>query len=161
MKLTPQRMAWALAISVGLNLFLGGFLVARAALRPPHPHGFGPHPMAGPFAMLHDLRDLHDPKLGERAEALFEERRERFEDGRRKLGDARHKVARAMKRQPPDRAELEAAFAELRNVTTSSQAEIHAGLIELVQTLTPEQRERLIRKWTKGPRHGHHGSELP
>lgn len=149
---TLRRLSLALAISVGLNLFLGGFLVARVMLRSRHEHNLGPHAMAGPFGMLHDLED---PKLRKRAERMFEGRRERFEHDRKQLGAARHKVARAIERQPPDRQALEAAFAELRSVTTASQAELHASLIELVATLSPEQREKLIRKWTKGPRHRH------
>jgi uncharacterized membrane protein len=163
--MTPmlRKLSIALAISLGLNLFLGGFLVSRALMRrhheqarghradgPHHPHGMGPHPMLGPLGML---QDLEDPKLHKHAEQVFGARRERFERDRKRMGEARAKVAEALSREPPDRAALEAAFGELRSVTTTSQAELHAGLIELAPTMTPEQRQHLIRKWTKGP-HG-------
>lgn len=171
---TLRKLSIALAISMGLNLFIGGFVVSRLLMRRHHDetrthhehgrhqgHGMGPHPMQGPDMGPHPmqgpigmLQDLDDPKLRTYAEKVFGPRREQFERDRKRMGEARAKVAEALSREPPDRAALEAAFGELRSVTTASQADLHAGLIELAPTLTTEQRQKLIRKWTKGP----HGS---
>ncbi len=161
---TLRKLSIALALSLGLNFFLAGFVASRVWLRrhhedgPPH-QGMGPHPMAGPMGML---QDVDDPVLHKRAEKVFGARRDHFERDRKRMNEARAKVAEALSREPPDRAALEAAFGELRNVTTASQTELHAGLIELAPTLTPEQRQKLIRKWTKGPHRRHrHAPDAP
>lgn len=150
--MNPRRLAIALAVSVGLNLFFGGFVVARKMFRPHHgqrEHHMGPPPMAGPAGMF---RDFDDPKLHKHMKKVFDGRREHLDHDRAQIRDARRKVAEALERQPPDSAELEAAFAGLRTATTEAQAELHRSLIELAPTLSIEQRQQLIRKWTKGRR---------
>lgn len=152
--MNPQRLSVALAVSLALNLFFGGFVVARMMLRRHHTHQMGPHPMEGPIGML---RDVDDPKLRKHMQRLFEGQREHFERDREQIRAARQKVGHALEREPPDHAELEAAFNELRSATTASQARLHHTLIELAPELTPEQRAKLIRRWAKGPRHGRAG----
>lgn len=151
--MTPllRRLSIALAISVGLNLFAGGFLVARMLRhRPPHGEGFGPHAMAGPMGIL---EDIENPEARERVRGALAERSERFDRGRGRMRNARQKVAQAMEREPPNPEELGAAFSELRQATTAAQADLHSTLIEVAPTLTREQRANLIRKWAHGPRH--------
>jgi uncharacterized membrane protein len=145
----PRKLAIALAISVGLNLFLGAFFVARIVLRHHHAHQMGPHPMDGPMGMLHDV---DDPKVRKYMQQMFERQREHFEHDREQIREARQKVAHALEREPPDHAQLEAAFTELRSATTASQANLHHSLIELAPKLTPEQRVKLIKRWAKGKR---------
>lgn len=150
--MTPiqRRLTIALAISVGLNLFAGGFLVARMLRHPPPHEGFGPHAMAGPMGIL---EDIESPEARERVRGAFAGRSERFDRGRGRMRSARQKVAQAMEREPPNPEELGAAFSELREATTAAQADLHATLIEVAPTLTHEQRANLVQKWAHGPRH--------
>lgn len=150
--MTPllRRLTLALAISVGLNLFAGGFVVARMLRHPPHSEGFGPHAMAGPMGIL---EDIDNPDARERVRRTLSGRMDHFERGRGKMRNAREKVAQAMEREPPDAVELGAAFSDLREATTEAQAEIHSTLIEVAPTLTRQQRADLMRKWARGPRH--------
>lgn len=154
-----RKLMIALAISVGVNLFLGGFVVARVVMRRhhmQHEHGFGPHPMAGPHAMF---SDVDDPKLRAQMEHLLDARREAFERDRERMHKARQQVARTLEQEPFDAQALGAAFDELRNATTASQLALHQSLIEAAPKLSNEARRKLIKKWMRGPKHarGHQG----
>jgi len=118
--MTPQRLSLALAVSLALNLFFGGFMVARWVIRGRHQ----PH--------------------------------EHFAQDNAQVRGARSKVMRALERQPPDQAELEATFGELRSATTAAQTKLHQHLIKIAPTLTPEQRTKLLKRWARRHRPGHH-----
>ena len=113
--------------SAVLNVFLIGFLVGRQAFGPGGcgPRGF----MHGPRAMFH--------------EHVKPEDRARL---RQRLGDvrqAREQVRAALRREPYDPAQLEAALANLRRSTGAVQEDMHRMLLEGASKLSPQERQRL------------------
>jgi uncharacterized membrane protein len=112
-----KRLSWALALSVGLNLFLVGFGVARAwrahgEHRPGLMHALGPPTPA--------LRAQHQ-----------------------QLTAARRQVGEALRAEPFDRARAEHALAELRSTAGHSQELLHRRLLERAEQMSPEQRHKL------------------
>lgn len=122
-----KKLAWALAISVGLNLFLLGFGVARTVgPRPMKPPEFEPHGMGGPGKLR---------IFGPHAPALRTQRHEVLE--------ARTGVAQALTRDPFDREALAKALNHLREVTAQGQLKLHEALLETAEKLPQDQREKL------------------
>lgn len=162
MTITAKRLAIALATSLALNLFLVGFVAARALwgrgafdgreyhgrehhggehhagedhADEHHGHFFGPRGLAG------------DASGGARQamRRVLEERKDAFRQQRRSLHAARGAVSEAFAAEPFDRAALERALAELRAQTAESQRIMHESLIEVAPELSPEQRARLAK----------------
>lgn len=134
----------ALAISVSLNLFALGFVVARA-LRPPHL----PHPRAehGPFLGPHSLmREGFGPKARPLLDGVMERHGADLREERAALRKARRAVRDALLSEPFDAAALEQALAALRERTDSSQRQMHEALVELARSLPLEQRKLLARR---------------
>ncbi|HEY6876396.1 MAG TPA: periplasmic heavy metal sensor [Polyangiales bacterium] len=114
-----KRLSWALAISIGLNLFLLGFGAARAW------RGHG-----GPAHRPGLMRMLGPPSPELRAQ-------------HHELEAARKRVAEAFAAEPYDRTRAEHALADLRARVTRSQELLHQHLLERADTLPPEERRRL------------------
>jgi uncharacterized membrane protein len=148
--MTPlaKRLAVAVAISLGLNLLLGGVLVGQALQRRAHRaierggptpsgvHEHGPH-RRGAFQRAVGARH---PEFGER---------------RRMIGAARQRVRDALTREPFDKAALEQALAQLRKETEASQALAHGALVETAASATPELRKELGRELQMGKKKRH------
>lgn len=140
--MTPlaKRLAIAVAISLGLNLLLGGVLVGQALQRRAQrvaaldgPMGSSLHArgMRGPGAFQRTVGTRH-PEFGER---------------RKVIEAARQKVREALTREPFDKAALEAALAGLRKETEASQALAHGALVETAASATPALRGELAREF--------------
>ncbi len=117
------RLSWALALSLGLNLFLLGMGAARWF----HPHApyaehRGPHGRPGRFLgpPTPELRAQHDA-----------------------LREARARVGMALEAEPFDAKALSEALAALRSVTGRSQELLHAHLLERAPELSPSDRRAL------------------
>ncbi|HEX5657224.1 MAG TPA: periplasmic heavy metal sensor [Polyangiales bacterium] len=113
-----KRLSWALALSIGLNLFLVGFGVAR---------GWRAHGERRPPGLMH--------VLGPPTPALREQHEE--------LAAARRRVGQALEAEPFDRARCEQALATLRETAGRGQQLLHRRLLERAQQLSPEERHKL------------------
>ena len=140
-----RKLAIALAISIGLNLFLVGaiasaWLVKRqyGALRPPPQAGMaGDFDFRGGLAALggearplaREIRREHGPRLREAGKAMQEARRE---------------VGRMLRAEEMDPAALDKALADLRKRSDEAQAAMHEVLMESITRLTPDQRRLFL-----------------
>jgi uncharacterized membrane protein len=143
----------ALALSLGLNVFLGSFIAARALhRREDMVHGGGPGPFWGLRGLL---RDRKGP-IADRARALMAQNRDTFHVERGRLHEAQRAVAAALTAEPFDADALARAFAELRETTAHSQQLMHRTLVDLARDLPVEQRRELLGA-TRAFRHGFAG----
>jgi len=128
-----KRLSWALALSVGLNLFLLGFGATRAwRMHDAHAqHGRpGLMRMLGPPTPA--LRAQHDA-----------------------LNAARKRVGVALDAEPYERAQAERALAELRVSATRGQELLHQRLLERADKLSPAERHQLAaQRFAAGLGHG-------
>jgi len=142
---TQKRLLWALLASIGVNVFLLGFVFARAlGPRPPpakNSEHRGPPTPDGVFG-------LDSPET----RRVLRERKGQLAPQRRALRDARSRVGQALEADPYVPEALEKALSDLRNRTTDMQAEVHRALVDLSSKLTPEQRRDLARRNLRGPR---------
>jgi uncharacterized membrane protein len=129
----------ALALSLAVNLALGGFLAGRA-LAP------GPVPvMLDPFlATFRTLRELP----AERRDVLRPLLRQHVGELRphlRRMRQAQRAVNQALGREPFDPDALDQALTEFRAALLATQTASHDILLRLSEALTPAERERLRR----------------
>lgn len=126
MSSVTKRLSWALALSIGLNLFLVGFGSSRwlRARSRGDAHGRGGE---------HGLARFLGPSMTElRAQ-------------HRSLIEARRGVAAALQAEPYDARQLEAALSALRASTTKSQQALHERLLERAPTLSADERRELAK----------------
>lgn len=134
--MTPwtKRLAIALAVSLALNLLIGGFLLGRG-LRRPEQHGPFMRPM--PSA-------LHARERGPWRKFLQGHRDElRARQGA--LRAARRDAREALAKPNFDAAELERTLAAVRAETAQGQEQLHRALVEAAKSASPEQRRELAR----------------
>lgn len=128
-----KKTPWALLflISFGINLFLGGMLVAgrmhRGGGRESQPEGM--NAIAAPYKP--------------HAQRIWKERRGELQDKKRKVQEARARVAEAMTAEPFDPARATAALADLRAAQADAQRVMHEGMVELAKELPKSERARL------------------
>ncbi len=134
--MTPlvKKLAIFLAISVGLNAFLAGVAVMGLVRGP----GYGPGPAHGlPFS------DKDAPwRDSKEVRQLLRSKSRELKSQRRALHASRERVRSAMEAEPFEPKRLEEALASLRAETTSSQAAVHASLVEAASRMTLEERRR-------------------
>jgi uncharacterized membrane protein len=130
-----KRLSWALALSVGLNVFLLGFGTARWFQR--RAHSSVDDAPRGPRG-THGIFGAPTPEL--RAK-------------RSELRAARGQVGEALESEPFDRERMEEALANLREKTADGQRELHEHLLQRISTLPLEQRKRFAksRYFREGP----------
>jgi Spy/CpxP family protein refolding chaperone len=145
--MTPlvRKLVIALAVSVALNLFGFGFLVARGLRHREGPmamHGPGMHPPAGldfgPRRMMRGVREL-----GPNAAEFMDARREAMRAHHRALRDAQDAVNKALTAEPFAPAALAAALADLRARQSAAAQAAHGALVELATKLDASQRRML------------------
>ncbi len=150
---STRKLAIALAVSIGLNLFLGGaiasaWLVKRqyGGLRPPPQAG-----MAGDFDFRGGLAALG----GEARPLAREIRREhgpRLREAGKAMQDARREVGRMLRADAIDPVALDKALSDLRERADEAQAVMHEVLMEAITKLTPDQRRKFLEAATRrGP----------
>jgi uncharacterized membrane protein len=134
--MTPlaKRLSIALAVSIALNLLLGGIMLGRVFHRP------HPPPRAereGPAA-----RFERDGRRGPLRE-LFREQGDALREKRRAIGEARRTARTALESEPFDRAALERALETLRKETGSSQELMHRAIVEAAAKGSADERKKL------------------
>ncbi|MFT3926122.1 MAG: periplasmic heavy metal sensor [Myxococcales bacterium] len=122
-----KKLVWALAVSLGLNLFLLGFGAARWFGPKGPPPGQLAHGGMGPGKGMH-MFGSHAPEL--RAQ-------------RREVLEAREAVAAALTREPFDKQALVDALSNLRNVTAAGQLKLHQVLVDTADKMPADERARL------------------
>jgi uncharacterized membrane protein len=138
---STRWLVWGFGLSIGINVFLIGFIAARS---------FGGNPReAVPFAGGGPHR-FADPEL----RAALRKHSSGLRAQRQGVNQARQLVQSALKREPFRPEELASALDALRAQTAESQAAMHRELIGIASELTPEQRQRLAEsRWVRGSRH--------
>ena len=151
--MTPlaKRLSIALALSVAVNLLLGGILVGRAFTKPHR----------GDVAR--EVPALHAPEREERRgplRKLYREHGEEFREKRRAIGEAREAARTALEAEPFDRAALENALATLRKETVANQEIMHRQIVAAAENGSPEKRKELGHALERGGlgRHGERGA---
>jgi Spy/CpxP family protein refolding chaperone len=148
-----RRLAIALAVSVGLNLFIGGMVTSAWLSKKPR-SGQRP-PEIGAVMRPLDLRK-GIAALGDAERPAIVKVRERFGPALRQQGremrEAQRDVGRLLKTDNLDPAELAAALARLRRNSDAAQETMHAMMVGIVGELTPEQRRRFFEAAIRKPR---------
>ncbi|HET9932307.1 MAG TPA: periplasmic heavy metal sensor [Polyangiaceae bacterium] len=137
-----KRLAIVLAISLGINLLLGGFMLGRRF------HG-GPPPMASAHG-----RDF--PLLRERMRMKhgMGDMRPEWRAFQKDHRAARERVARAFEHEPFDPGELDGALAALREQTTRGQKALHDELAQQAKSGDEKLRQNLARSFRRPAMHG-------
>ena len=145
--MTPlaKRLSIVLAISVAVNLLLGGIMLGRAFRHRHQP----PFDVGEPPGM-HAERDRRKGPLRD----LFREHGDALREKRRSMGDARRTAREALEAEPFDRAALERALEGLRKETVASQEIMHRAIVEAAATGPPEERKKLGRALERPERDG-------
>ena len=125
-----KKLAWALGLSLALNLFFLGFGVARR-LNPPAPRAQAPGEMM-PFDSA-------------RAARLFGQHSPELRAHRKEVQRARKAVVEALLAEPFDKEALAQAFEKLRDATHNGQKELHDALVEAAANISHEERAVLAR----------------
>lgn len=135
MSSTPKGIWLLLAASLALNMFCLGVFASRR---------LGPHPGfdrdVGPRAFMHHsgLRNA-----GPEVQGILKHHREGVRERMHALTDSRKRARDALRAEPFDRAQVEAAFADVRDKSSAMQADMHGVLLEVAGHLGPEQRKRM------------------
>lgn len=162
---STRKLAIALAISIGLNLFLGGAIASAWLVK--RQYGEAPPPragMAGDFDFRGGLA-----ALGGEARPLAREIRRKYGPRLREAGkamhDARREAGRMLRADDIDPAELDKTLSALRARSDEAQAVMHGVLMEAMTNLTPDQRreflEAAMRRGRRGDRRPPPGGPPP
>lgn len=148
-----RNRSWLLigvAVSVAINLALGGF-IAGHMLRP------GPVPaMLDPgLSLFRVIHDLPEP----RREAFRATMGERFRTMRgdlRRIRQAQRAINQALEQEPFDAPALEQALKRFRMALLAGQKDNHEVLVKVAAAMTPDERHALRDAMTRRrPPHPH------
>lgn len=154
-------LAIALFVSLGVNFFLGGLVLGRAASPPaeivavppptPQPPG-GPAPGALPSGgVLQQMMAAIPQEYRPAMRQAFELRRREIAAATLGIREARQRTREALRAETFDRARLDAAFAQLRARNDSLAAVLHGAAIEAA-TQMPVDVRRDLAEWGTRPR---------
>lgn len=147
--MTPlvRKLVIALAVSIALNLFGLGFLLAHRMRRHEqfamHPPGMRP-PAGMDFGPRRMMRDMHG--LGPSGEQFIDARREAMRAHHRALRDSQDAVNKALIAEPFDPAALTSALGALRARQAAAAQAAHGALVELASKLDASQRRALAER---------------
>ena len=141
-----RRLAVGLAVSLALNVFALGFIVARLSLgHPPLPPPT-PKPGFGARQFLH-------AEEGPAMRRLLKPYGAKLRPQRRAMREARTAVADAVVSEPVDEAKLRQALDALREQTAESQKAMHESLLGVVGDMSPTERKKIARAAGKKREH--------
>ena len=137
-----------LAVSLVLNLALIGFLVGAAGQPPPW-RSSGFDATAG-FSRL--VRFLPEER---RAAVNGDDLRREIRQSLRTMRRAQHSIEEALAAEPFDPDRLAAALEDFRAQFTTNQQRSHAGLVSIMERLTPDERRKFVEsiQHMRDPRH--------
>ncbi len=122
-----------LALSVGLNLLLGGVLVGSLLA--------GPHREKVLWKI--DGSPRHGPGARRIVSEVLGADREEFRELRKNVAAARAEARAALEREPYDPAAFERALTRLRAETAKSQEAVHRAMARAASSANPEHRRQL------------------
>lgn len=128
-----------------LNLFLGGFLIARMM----RPDPFSIFPKLPIHKLMRDL----PPESRQKAKAIMAERRPALHKAFRSMKEAQDRLQREMRAEQINRAELTAAFDDLRRARADIEASLQDAFVEVIMILPAKERRELSMRWYR-PRNG-------
>lgn len=133
-----------LAVSLALNLFLGGMMIAWH-MRPPPP------PPSGPWfeRMIQRMSADLPPADRDILQASYRARKGELDRMDKDVQAARERVGAAMRAQPYDPAALEQAMAAARDVREPVVETVEQAVAEAARKMSPEGRQKLS-DWRKG-----------
>jgi len=131
-----KKLAIFLALSLGVNLLLGGFLLGRRF--------HGPRPEFPPYARGPGMLRGHGMGPKKPQWRAFQAANQA----------ARERAAAAFEHEPFDPAALDAAFANLREETSRGQKALHDELVQLATSSDPNRRHDLARAFRRSPQRG-------
>jgi len=141
-----KRLGIALALSVGINLFLVGAITTHLLRRPPT----GP-PMrdrdGGQF--LFRATEGMSPEGRSTVRAIMKRHRSGLMPRRKAMRQARRDVQTALEKEPFDRALLKRNLARLRGETSSAQEELHEAMSEAAGNMSAADRKELTRSMAR------------
>lgn len=129
-----------LLLSLGANMFLGGFLLGH---RPPP---FGPPPGGGPPDPAHMVERVAARLSPDDAAILrraLDANRDLFEEERRRRREFPDRLRAALKAEPFDPKALLRIFEENDREEAQSRGRIAAALVASVAAMSPEGRRRM------------------
>jgi len=145
----------ALAISVVVNLLLGGYLVGRALQQDTGPGRPG-------LTLYHAAADL-PPEARETIRSVLREHRHTFRTDMRALRAEKHALRDLMTAEEFDEEAVRAALARIRELNVRLQEGTHEATIEIGRQLSPEDRRQLNLELRRSHRDGkrHHDHRRP
>jgi len=145
-----RKLAVALAVSIGLNLFLAG-MIASAWLTKRHYAERFDRPaaaLAGGFDLRRGL-EAAGPDARPMAREIRREYGPRLRESGHDMHEARAAVAEVLRADELDPAALAAALRELRQASDKAQAVMHEVLVETMTRLDAEQRRAFLEAATR------------
>lgn len=135
---TTRRLGLALAISVGINLFVVGAATSHWLRR-----SEGPAPVRdGGRFLFRSTERLSEPGRA-KVRSIMKRHRSDLAPRRRAMRQAQKDVQAALGAEPFDRARLDRGLEQLRKETSRAQRELHTALGEAAAQLGPEDRKHL------------------
>lgn len=120
------KLRWALAASLGLNLFFAGYLVARPSERP--------RPESGAQAR----------KLGPDLRRVFREKREVLMPLRKNVRDAHRRAREELQNEAFDETRLTESLRALRAARNELAEHMHGLVVEIAPGVPAAERPRLL-----------------
>lgn len=140
----PKVLGALLAVSLAVNLFLGGVVAGRFTGETTR----GLQAKRNVEAMLQPLSEDKRALVRKELRAAMPQVRQHF----KALQAARAGVAEELAKPEPDQAQLDRRFAEVRAQTTAIQAAYQQAFKRAAVSLTPEERRAVIESLKRRPR---------
>ena len=156
---SPKRRSrvWSVifVVSLGFNLFIGGLMIGHAV--------FGRSDFgivrSSPYNVFWAGRAA-GPEARQHVREIWEANRDEIRGSVAALRNSQQSVAQSLAADLLNDEELQTALAELREQTMASQAIMHRDFIELIGSLTAEQRAEIARAAREiGMHRGRRGGE--
>lgn len=142
----PRWMKITLAVSLALNTLIVGFAVGAAWRF----HAFG---VGGPGPSFHRFADSLDVPKRERIMSIIGDKRDRVGSFRQEMRAARRRAADLILAEPFDKEAFRAAKDDLVRLVQQRIEQRFEALPEIAETLTLEERRRLLETMRRSSRH--------
>jgi uncharacterized membrane protein len=146
----PRRRPWlliALVASIGLNLFLGSWMLGRWFSGPHMPRHVAMMGERGADApgrsTMQRMTASIPPEHRAAFEAVMARHRDRIAEAASQSREARAQIRDAIVKEPFDRAALDSAFETLRMRNAALQSATQAAIGEAAASLPPDARRQL------------------